>query len=314
MPDLTESPWAEIIFFVRSDLLAILVIIVVAFVALRLADGFGRGVVKTLMDRETAEGTAQELCAVEVKKRIDTLSGLGSQIVRVFIIVVGGLMVLGTLGIDIGPAVAGLGVVGIAVGFGAQSLVRDYLNGALILIENQFGNGDVVSIAGVAGTVEDFSLRRTTLRDLDGHVHTVPNGEIRVASNQTRVWARINEDVQVAYGSDIDATTSVVDAVGQAMANDAEWKRRILEAPRVVRVESLGESGITLKVLGSVRAPDQWVARGEFRKRLLAAFDANGIEIPFPHRVIVNRPDASASASAEGGAVAPVGDPDGSGD
>ena len=109
--------------------------------------------------------------------------------------IIAALMILGTLGLDIGPAVAGLGVVGIAVGFGAQTLVRDYLNGSLILIENQFTKGDVVRLAGVAGTVEDFSLRRTTLRDIDGVVHTVPNGEIKVASNLTRVWARINQDV-----------------------------------------------------------------------------------------------------------------------
>ena len=128
---------------------------------------------------------------------------------------IAGLMVLGQLGLDIGPAVAGLGVVGIAVGFGAQSLVSDYLNGALILIENQFGKGDVIRVAGVAGSVEDFTLRRTTLRDLDGVVHTVPNGEIRVASNLTRVWSRINQDVTVAYGTDIDRAIDVVDKVGR---------------------------------------------------------------------------------------------------
>ena len=139
-------------------------------------------------------------------------------------------MVLGKLGLDIGPAVAGLGVVGIAVGFGAQSLVRDYLNGALILVENQFGKGDVVRLAGVAGTVEDFTLRRTTLRDLDGVVHTVPNGEIKVTSNLTRVWARINQDITVAYGTDIDRAIDVVDEVGRAMR-----RRPGLEAARSSR-------------------------------------------------------------------------------
>src|SRR4029077_9784379 len=130
----------------------------------------------------------------------------------------------------IGPAVAGLGVVGIAVGFGAQPLVRDYLNGALILVENQYAIGDVVRLAGVAGTVEDFTLRRTTLRDLDGVVHTVPNGEVKVASNLTRVWSRINQNVTVAYGTDIDKATEVVDAVGREMAGEPAWHRRILEA------------------------------------------------------------------------------------
>ena len=137
-----------------------------------------------------------------VTKRLDTLDRLGGAVIRFFVIAIAGLMILTTVGIDIGPAIAGLGVVGIAVGFGAQSLVRDYLNGCLILIENQFSRGDVVSVAGVTGTVEDFSLRRTTLRDLDGVVHTVPNGEIKVASNRTRTWARINQNVVVLFGTD----------------------------------------------------------------------------------------------------------------
>ena len=132
-------------------------------------------------------------------------------------------MVLGKFNVDIGPAVAGLGIVGIAVGFGAQSLVKDYFNGVLILVENQFAKGDVVRVAGVSGTVEDFTLRRTTLRDADGVVHSVPNGEIGVASNLTRVWAQINENVSVAYGTDIDRATEVVDDVGRAMAADPDW-------------------------------------------------------------------------------------------
>jgi small conductance mechanosensitive channel len=241
------------------------------------------------MDRETTEGTAQELSAVEVKKRMDTLDELGAHVIQFFIVVIATLMILGTLGLDIGPAVAGLGVVGIAVGFGAQTLVRDYLNGALILVENQFSKGDVIRAAGVAGTVEDFTLRRTTLRDIDGIVHTIPNGEIKVASNLTRVWARINEDVTVAYGTDIDRAIEVVDGLGKEMAADPVWKRRILEAPRVERVEALAEYGVTLKILGSVRATEQWAARGEFRKRLIAGLEANGIEIPRPQRVILSR-------------------------
>ena len=148
--------------------------------------------------------------------------------------------------------------------------MRDYLNGALILIENQFAKGDVVRIAGVAGTVEDFSLRRTTLRDLDGIVHTVPNGEIKVASNLTRVWARINQDVTVAHGTDVDKAIDVVDQVGQEMADDPAGGGASSSGPRVERVEAIGEYGITLKLLGSVRAGEQWATAGELRKRLLA--------------------------------------------
>ena len=206
-------------------------------------------------------------------------------------------MILGQLGLDIGPAVAGLGVVGIAVGFGAQSLVRDYLNGALILIENQFGKGDVVRIAGVAGTVEDFSLRRTTLRDLDGVVHTVPNGEIKVASNLTRVWARINQDVTVAYGTDIDQAIEVVDdgrardgrrpgleaahprgAAGRARRG-ARRDRRHAQDPR---------HGPRRRPVGRARASSASACSPRSTR--------NGIEIPRPQRVVLTRDAGTATA------------------
>jgi small conductance mechanosensitive channel len=293
MPDL-KVIWDRIVEIAGVQVVPILLIVVVGFLFLRLSRVFIHGVFKTLMDREATEGTAQELSAVEVQKRVDTLDALGANVLRFFVLVIAGLMILGRFGIDIGPAVAGLGVVGVAVGFGAQHLVRDYLNGALILIENQFSKGDVVRIAGVAGAVEDFSLRRTTLRDLDGNVHTVPNGEIAVATNLTRVWARINENIAVAYGTDINRVVEVIAEVGRQMAADPDWKRRILEAPRVERVEMFGESGVTIKMLGTVRAPERWAAAGEFRKRVLDAFAENGIEIPFPHRVIVNRTEGPA--------------------
>ena len=286
MPDFTSPPWNEIVAWLRTDGVHIGLVVVVAVISLRLARLAVQGVIKALLDREATEGTAQELSAIEVRKRMDTLDQLGSNVIRFFVVVVAGLMILREFGLDIGPAVAGLGVVGIAVGFGAQSLVKDYLNGALILVENQYSKGDVVAIAGVTGQVEDFSLRRTTLRDLDGVVHTVPNGEIKVASNRTRTWARINQNVLVSFGTDIDKAIEVVAAVGRELAEDPVWKQRILEPPRVERVESIDETGITLKILGTVRASEQWAAGGEFRKRLLAAFAANGISIPRPHRVM----------------------------
>ena len=308
MPDFDTPPWSTLAQVLREHGVPIVLVIVVAFVLIRAARLFIHGIVKALMDREATEGTAQELSAVELNKRIDTLDDLGLNVIRFFIVVIAGLMILRSFDLDIGPAIAGLGVVGVAVGFGAQHLVRDYLNGALILIENQFSKGDVIRVAGVSGTVEDFSLRRTTLRDLDGVVHTVPNGEILVASNLTRVWARINQDVTVAYGTDIDKAIGVVDDVGKTMAADATWKRRVLEAPRVDRVAALGEYGVTLKILGTVRAPDQWAAAGELRKRLLAAFHEHGIEIPRPQRVVLAREPGGLPPPDEGMAGDGAGD------
>jgi small conductance mechanosensitive channel len=293
-------PWDDWPPVISDTLLPILAIVVIAIVALRGARLLIHGLVKALFDREVSEGTAQELSAIEVQKRSDTVETLGARVVQGFVVVVAFLMALDKLGLDIGPAIAGLGVVGIAVGFGAQSLVRDYFNGVLILIENQFSIGDVVTVAGVTGTVEDLTLRRTTLRDLDGVLHTVPNGEIKVAANRTRTWARINQDVTIAHGTDLEQAITVVDGLGQEMAADPLWKRRLLEPPRVERVEAIVEYGVTLKILGSVRAVDQWAAAGELRRRLLEAFAKHGIEIPRPQRVILARdPDGPGPRPAE---------------
>ena len=150
--DFTKPPLSTVLDVLRTNGLRVLVIVIVALIALRITTVLVHGIVKALLDREASEGTAQELSAIEVQKRMDTLDELMSRVIRAFVVMIAGIMILGALDLDIGPAIAGLGVVGIAVGFGAQSLVRDYLNGALILIENQYGKGDVVAIAGVSGT------------------------------------------------------------------------------------------------------------------------------------------------------------------
>jgi small conductance mechanosensitive channel len=227
--------------------------------------------------------------SVDVDKRRQTLASLVRRTATAVVVVLSAFTLLSAVGIDITPVLAGLGVAGIAVGLGAQTLVRDLVGGVFIVIENQFGKGDVVRIAGVAGMVEDVTLRRTLLRDLDGIVHTVPNGEIGVASNFTRGYSRVNLDVEVAYKEDTDRVRDVIDGVGAALAQEAEWSGRIIEAPKVLRVDALGESGVTLKVLATTVPLEQWNVAGELRRRIKKAFDAEGIEIPFPHRVVITR-------------------------
>ena len=186
MPDFGAPPWSDWVPLFRGTIGPILLIVVLAFLSVRGVRLLVHGFVKAVFDREAAAGSARGLSEIEVANRRQTVETLGARVLQGFVIVVASLMVLDTVNLNIGPAIAGLGVVGIAVGFGAQSLVRDYLNGALILLENQFSIGDVVTIADVTGTVEHLTLRRTTLRDAEGVVHTVPNGEIKVASNRTR--------------------------------------------------------------------------------------------------------------------------------
>lgn len=277
---------------VTLRLLLILIAALVAFLLVRAAVGIG---VRHLLEHRSDEAGTSLLQAPELERRITTIGRLLVRIAGGVIGVLAILMALQLFGIDIGPAVAGLGVVGIAVGFGAQTLIRDWLAGIFVVLENQYSQGDIVSIAGVEGKVEDFSLRRTTLRDLSGTVHTVPNGHIVVASNLTRLFSRVNLDVGVAYDTDLDRASDLINAVGDDMLADPEWGNRMLDAPRVVRVNALGDSAVTLKVLGEVRAAEQWAVGGELRKRILATFNRGGIEIPFPHRVVVNRtaiPDA----------------------
>lgn len=282
----------QVLAFLRDPVLPVALTLILAILIVRYTRAVVHRLFETALAVELRQSTADDAAALEAGKRVATLDALATWIIRAFVIVIAGMMILSQLGVDIGPALAGLGIAGIAIGFGAQSLVRDYFNGALILLENQFSRGDVVTIANTTGTVEDFSLRRTTLRDLDGVLHTVPNGEIHVASNRTRVWAGINLDVTVAHGTDVDRAADVVNDVGRAMDAEPRWADDILEAPRVLRVENIGELGITLKVVGRVRAGALPATTGELRRRLLAAFATHGIDLPRPQRVVLAKEPA----------------------
>jgi moderate conductance mechanosensitive channel len=219
----------------------------------------------------------------EIKKRSNTLSRVLVGTIQVFIILISIFMVLSELGIDIAPILASAGVVGIAIGFGAQSLVKDIVAGLFIIFENHYRVGDVVKIVDVAGVVENITLRRTVLRDLDGIVHVVPNGEIRVASNFTKDRSCVNLNISVAYKENLDHVISVINRVGQELANDPAWAPIIIKAPQVLRVDNLSDSGIEIKITGDTQPIRQWDVTGQLRLRLKKAFDEEGIEIPWPH-------------------------------
>ena len=217
------------------------------------------------------------------EKRAQTLSGVITWSSGLIIGVIVFFMILTEFGQNITPLLASAGVVGVALGFGAQSLIKDFLSGIFISLEDQYNTGDVVKIAGIAGEVEEVNLRRTVLRDLDGIVHTIPNGSITTASNYTRDWARVNLDIPVAYGEDLDRVFAVINRVGKELAVDEYFKTLVKTPPQVLRVQNFGDSGIDIRILGDVRPMAQWEVTGELRKRLKKAFDAEGIEIPWPH-------------------------------
>ncbi|MFQ5875031.1 MAG: mechanosensitive ion channel family protein, partial [Dehalococcoidia bacterium] len=195
-------------------------------------------------------------------------------------------MILGQLGLQIGPILAGVGIIGLAVGFGAQSLVKDVINGFFLLLENRYRVGDVIRAAGVAGRVESITLRVTTLRDLEGRVHVIPNGQIETLTNFTKDWSRALLDIGVAYKEDVDEVMAVLREVSEELRQDEGFKEFIVEPLTILGVEAFGDSEVTIRMFFTTQPLKQWDVAREFRRRVKKAFDEQGIEIPFPHRTI----------------------------
>lgn len=222
----------------------------------------------------------------EQKKRADTLASIVHNTLTIVVMVLAGIIIMGQIGINVGPILAGAGVIGLAVGFGAQSLVKDVITGFFIILDNRMNVGDVVQLANVSGLVESINLRVTVLRDLEGKVHFIPNGEISVVSNLTREWARCVLDIGVAYKEDTDRVCAVLKQVGDELMEVPEYREVILEPLEVLGVDDFAESQVTIKVMFKTKPIKQWMVAREFRRRVKKAFDALGIEIPFPHRTL----------------------------
>lgn len=276
---------------IALQIVLILVAALAAFLVLRTGVRISIG---HLLERRGSEAGAGVLSQAELERRVQTIGNLVIRVAGVVIGVIAVLMALQLFGIDIGPAVAGLGVVGIAVGLGAQSLVRDLLAGIFIVLENQYSAGDVVRIADVEGVVADFTLRRTILRDVDGTLHSVPNGQILVSSNMTRVWARVNLAIMVAEGTDLDRASEAIARAGDDLKADPDWGSRLLGPPAVVRVDAPAHGSVTLEVLGQVRASERWTVGEELRERIVAALHHAGIEVGDPDQVAVRQGGAEA--------------------
>jgi small-conductance mechanosensitive channel len=231
-----------------------------------------------------AEGEAppRELTANRNLKRVDALSDITNNLIKVVVWLIAVFMILGTLGINLGPLVAGAGIAGIALGFGAQSIVKDFLSGILMLVEDQFGIGDVIDVGEASGVVESLSLRTTRLRSIDGTVWHVPNGEIRRVGNMSQGWSRSVIDVGIGYGSDIDTSLAIMKGVAEGMSNEETWNTKLLEKPELLGVQELGDSSVVLRMWVVTEPAAQWDVSRELRRRIKYAFDAAGIEIPFP--------------------------------
>ena len=215
--------------------------------------------------------------------RVETLARVFRHAATIVIVIVAGTLVLDALGLSIAPVLATAGVAGLAIGFGAQSLIKDYFTGFFLLVEDQIRQGDVVEIAGKAGLVEEVTLRYVRLRDGDGYVHFVPNGEIKLVSNRTRGFARAVVDVGVGYAVDIAQALGVMREVGQAMRADEKWKGRLADEIELLGVEKLDRSAVVLRVQLRVVPPaERDNVKREYLKRIKEAFNARDIEMPFP--------------------------------
>jgi len=228
------------------------------------------------------EAPPRELTANRNLKRVDALSDITNNLIKVVVWLIAVFMILGTLGINLGPLVAGAGIAGIALGFGAQSIVKDFLSGILMLVEDQFGIGDVIDVGEASGVVESLSLRTTRLRSIDGTVWHVPNGEIRRVGNMSQGWSRSVIDVGIGYGSDIDTSLAIMKGVAEGMSNEETWNTKLLEKPELLGVQELGDSSVVLRMWVVTEPAAQWDVSRELRRRIKYAFDAAGIEIPFP--------------------------------
>lgn len=304
MPDLSQL-WNTFITEQRWIVIGqLLLIVIFTLIALRFAHVTVDAALRRLFEREAAEGTAQELSAIELERRRQTLDGLAYRALRVVILIIALLMAMRVLSLDIGPAIAGLGIVGLAVSLGAQHLVRDYMAGAFVLIENQYSKGDVVDIAGRSGTVEDISLRRTVLRGDDGTVHFVPHGLIQTASNLSRSWAGISLDLPVPYEEDLAAVTEAVRRAGERLAQDPKWRAAVFEAPHVAHVERLGETGISVHVRGSVAALHRRTIPGVLRGLILDEARQRGLTLGWrslPEQAADSPAQRQDTANATGG-------------
>ncbi len=296
--------------------LSILLILLVAAVLTRLAKRSLTRVVRRVVtnDRDTVirrlkaigidrpelliaddldDDDAQARITARRASRAASISSVLGNTVTIAIWTIAFIMILGELGLNLGPMLAGAGIAGIALGFGAQSLVKDFISGLFILMEDQYGIGDVVDLGEAVGTVEEVALRTTVLRGLDGTVWHVPNGEIRRVGNQSQHWSTAVVDIDVAYDADLDAVRTIVHATAVAVCTSDEWCGDVLDEPEVLGVETLGVDGITVRMIAKTAPGAQWALQRALREALKSAFDDAGIEIPFPQRTVwLRNPDA----------------------
>lgn len=288
MEKLLESNfWSELIEsaqdWVINELPGILILIVLFIITMKFVSLFV-GRLKKRFLKQGKKSTRTE--RMESEKRVETLSSIIFGLIKVVLWVVFLMILLQKFGINIAPIIAGAGIIGLAVGFGAQELVRDYISGFFVILEDHMRTGDVVIINGTAGLVEKMEFRTTTIRDLSGVVHIFQNGSISSLSNMTKDWSAMMFDIGVAYKEDPQQVMDVIKQVGDELQNEPEYHDVILEPIEILGLDEFADSAIVIKARIKTVPMEQWAVGREFRKRLKNAFDQHNIEIPFPHTTV----------------------------
>ncbi|MUL35871.1 mechanosensitive ion channel family protein [Gloeocapsopsis dulcis] len=243
-----------------------------------------------LIDQFTAAFASNALLtsedALRLQMRVSTISGVTKSIATLSGVIIGALIALTALGVNIAPILAGAGLIGVAVSLASQNLIKDAINGFLIIVEDQYALGDVIAVGEVGGLVENLNLRITQLRDAEGRLITIPNSEIKIVANLSSRWSRADLNIPVAYHADIDQVLKLINQVGVEMTQDIRWMEHILETPQVLGVENFGDRGLVVRVWIKTQPLKQWDIAREYRRRLKIVFDKEGIPIPFPQQTI----------------------------
>jgi small conductance mechanosensitive channel len=242
---------------------------------------FGGAIISRLVSRMVRSTRYNPLSPDDVTKRRDTLNNLFVIIWKIIVFIIAGALIFEQVfpSVDLGPLFASAGLLGVAIGFGAQSLIKDFLSGMFIIIENQYRVGDIVDIEGASGTVERVTVRSTVIRGADGNVHFLPNGQIVHVINKTMGFSKVNFTLTVEPDTDIDKLSSVIDEVGQKLAEDEKWKDKVLEAPHFINIGAFSDVALEVTIAGKTHPSQQWSVTGEMRRRLLKAFVKHKIVI-----------------------------------
>ena len=226
--------------------------------------------------------------AGEEEKRENTLIKISQNFFSILVWVVAIIAIMSEFGIPIAPLITGAGILGVAVGFGSQSLVKDVITGLFIIAENQYRIGDYICIGDYCGTVEDMTLRITKLRHRNGTIHYVPNSQIKIASNKSKDYSKVDFKIGVGYNTNIDKLEKIINKVGQELAAEPAYSKFIIDAPKFLRIDDFGDYSINVHINGKVLPKKQYIVTGEMRRRIKKLFEQHGIEIPYPTRVIHN--------------------------